>query len=131
MDYDHDEHSKYPLMYHMIFVCKYRKQLLSQFGDEIKSIFSGISDQSDFSILEMEVDKDHIHILVKSTPKISSLQIVRRLKQISTHQMWQNYPSELRRQFWKEHTFWSDGYFVCSIGNISHETVEKYIQSQG
>ena len=79
----------------------------------------------------MEVDRDSIHILVKSMPKISTLQIVRRLKQLSTHQMWQNHPTELRQCFWKEHTFWSDGYFVCSIGNVSRETVEKYIQSQG
>lgn len=44
MDYDHDEHSKYILMYHMIFVCKYRKHLLSTFGDEIKSIFGTIAE---------------------------------------------------------------------------------------
>ena len=115
MDYDHDAHSKYLLMYHMMFVCKYRKQLLSTFGDEIKSIFTTIAEKSEFSNLEMELDKDHIHILVKSVPKISTLQIVRRLKQISTHQIWKSHPFELQRQFWKEHTFWSDGYFVCSI----------------
>ena len=79
MDYDHDAHSKYLLMYHMMFVCKYRKQLLSTFGDEIKSIFTTIAEKSEFSNLEMGLDKDHIHILVKSVPKISTLQIVRRL----------------------------------------------------
>lgn len=122
MDYDHDEHSKYLLMFHIIFVCKYRKPLLSIFGGEMKSIFTDIAEQSDFSILEMEVDKNHIHLLVKSSPKISTLQIVRRLKQISTHRMWQNHSFELRRCFWKKHTFWSDGYFCvfdwkCQSGN--------------
>jgi hypothetical protein len=84
-----------------------------------------MAEQSNFSILEMEVDKDPIHLLVKSSPKISTLQIVRRLKQISTHRIWQSHPTELRKQFWKVHTFWSDGYFVCSIGNVSRETVKS------
>ena len=38
---------------------------------------------------------------------------------------------ELAKFFWKEKTFWSDGYFLCSIGNVSKETIEKYIQNQG
>lgn len=38
---------------------------------------------------------------------------------------------ELAKFFWKEKTFWSDGYLSCSIGNVSKETIEKYIQNQG
>lgn len=37
----------------------------------------------------------------------------------------------LTKQFWKEHTFWSDGYFVCSIGEANPDTVRKYIENQG
>ena len=79
----------------------------------------------------MEVDINHIHILVKYKPKISILQIVRKLKQISTINIWKEYPKELKLYFWKENTFWSDGYFACSIGNVSKETIEKYIRNQG
>ena len=39
--------------------------------------------------------------------------------------------NELAKFFWKEIIFWSDGYFSCSIGNVSKETIEKYIQNQG
>ena len=35
------------------------------------------------------------------------------------------------KQFWKEHTFWSDGYFVCSIGEANPNTLRKYIKNQG
>ena len=31
----------------------------------------------------------------------------------------------------KEHTFWTDGYFVCSVGNVSEEMLRKYIENQG
>ena len=37
----------------------------------------------------------------------------------------------LTKQFWKEHTFWGDGYFVCSIGEANPTTVRKYIENQG
>ena len=37
----------------------------------------------------------------------------------------------IKDHFWKEHTFWSDGYFVCSIGEASSETVRRYIKNQG
>lgn len=85
----------------------------------------------DFYIKEMEVDKDHIHMMISSVPKISPLQIVRVLKQQSTIQMWRRYASELKKQYWKENTFFSDGYFISSIGNISQETLKNYIENQG
>ncbi|AYD46296.1 transposase [Arachidicoccus soli] len=39
--------------------------------------------------------------------------------------------STLRKQYWCQHFFWSDGYFVCSIGEASPETIRLYILSQG
>ena len=61
----------------------------------MKDILYGISDNSDFAILEMEVDKTHVHILVKSESKISVLQIVRRLKLISIVKIWKEAPKYL------------------------------------
>lgn len=89
-----------------------------------------IAEKSDFTIKEMEVERDHIHLMVESVPKLSPLQIVRRLKQESTYYIWKKCP-QLQNFFWKEKTFWSDGYFCCSIGNASIDTVRKYIESQG
>ena len=79
----------------------------------------------------MEVDKDHIHFMIFSEPKVSPLQIVRILKQQSTIQIWRIYKKELRRSFWKENTFWTDGYFVSTIGEVSSKTLQHYIQNQG
>lgn len=133
MEYISRNHSKYLLMVHLIFVCKYRKKLLLRYGEEIKKIFYDIADEKDLSIIEMEIDKDHIHLLVQYNPTQSILDIVRYFKQISTYRIWRwnNNEKYLSKYFWKEKTFWSDGYFVCSIGNVSKETIEKYIQSQG
>ena len=127
----HGRHKWY-LKCHLIFVCKYRKRLLEgTIQDTIKEIFSVIEMHSDFSIDIMETDKDHIHLLISYPPNISVTTIARRLKQVSTRELWKRYPDWLRHHFWKEHTFWSDGYFVCSIGEAFPETVRKYIENQG
>ena len=124
--------SKFIIKYHIILVCKYRKQLLVGAVEyDMKKIMRHISEMSDFDIEVMETDKDHLHMMVRSEPKLSPLQIVRRLKQMSTSAVWKKYRDFLRHNFYKEHTFWTDGYFVSSIGNVSQETIKKYIENQG
>ena len=130
-NYKSKNHSKFIITYHIIFVCKYRKKLLINYGEDVKQIMYDISKRYDFDIKEMEVDKDHIHMMISSVPKISPLQIVRVLKQQSTIQMWRRYASELKKQYWKENTFWTDGYFCSTIGEVSSKTLKHYIQNQG
>ena len=130
-NYKSKNHSKFILTYHIIFVCKYRKKLLIKYGEDVKQIMYDISKKYDFDIKEMEVDKDHIHMMISSVPKISPLQIVRVLKQQSTIQMWRRYASELKKQYWKKNTFWTDGYFCSTIGEVSSKTLKHYIQNQG
>ena len=124
--------SKFLIKYHIILVCKYRKQLLVGAVEyDMKKIMRPISEMSDFDIEVMETDKNHLHMMVRSEPKLSPLQIVRRLKQMSTSAVWKKYRDFLRHNFYKEHTFWTDGYFVSSIWNVSQETIKKYIENQG
>ena len=108
---------------------KYRKNLVDRFP--IKDIFTEMQECQNFIIETMECDKNHIHLLVRAEPKVSPLQIVKRLKQLSTFWLWKNYAKQLKKEFWKEHTFWSDGYFVSTIGNVSEETLRRYIEEQG
>ena len=131
MEYGTRNHSKFLLMYHVIFVCKYRKQILNPISEELKQIIYDISKESDFKLLEMETDKDHIHFLIKSEPKVSVLAIVRRLKQESTIRLWKTQKEYLRKYFWNENTLWSDGYFASTIGNVSKEAAEYYLRNQG
>jgi putative transposase len=131
MEYISENHSKHLLMCHLIFVCKYRKKLLLKVGDDIKTEIESISNRYGWQIIEQEIDQDHIHILIRYSPKWSILEIVRLLKQLTTYRIWQKHNEYLSQHFWKERTFWSDGYFSCSIGNVSKEIIQKYIQEQG
>ena len=123
---------RYLLQIHLIFVVKYRKKLLigSLNDDMLQKIFD-ISKKYDFEIKTMNSDNDHLHMLVSMKPSISVSQIVRVLKQESTVYIWKKYKQFLKNHFWKEHTFWSDDYFVASIGNANEKTIQKYIAEQG
>ena len=123
---------KYSLKCHIVFCVKYRKKLLSKshIAQTIKdSILTNQTD--DFKIQVMEVDKDHIHLLVDYSPDISIVQIVRLLKQMTTTKVWFQHRKELIKYFWKRHVFWSAGYFACSTGDASTETIARYIAEQG
>ena len=123
--------AKYLLLVHLIFVVKYRKKLLVKYGDEVKAKMIEISSRCNFEIDTIEVDKDHIHLLVSYEPHISISQIVRVLKGETTHDLWVNHASALNLQFWKHHIFWSPSYFACSVGNASQEVIRHYIENQG
>ena len=129
MDYDRGNHSKFLILYHIIFVTKYRRKILNLIN--IKDIFKNIEINSEFIILEIEMDVDHVHFLIQSVPKYSISQIVRKLKQESTIKCWKLYNEILSIYYWKENVLWSKGYFVCTIGNVSKETIQKYINRQG
>lgn len=121
--------AKFLLKIHLIFVVKYRKRLL------VDSVRDTIIDSlrraqtKDFLIDILKTDIDHVHMMISHSPNISVSQIVRHLKQKTTVEVWKSH--DLSVNFWKEKTFWSNGYFVCSVGNASENTVRKYIENQG
>ena len=124
--------SKHYLKIHLIFVCKYRKPLLmGNLNEDMKTILENITNNSDFNIEVMESDINHIHFLIRYIPRLSVSSIVRKLKQESTKQIWFLYSDVLSQEFWLEKTFWSDGYFACSIGEASPDTIREYILNQG
>lgn len=126
-------HSKHLLMYHLIFVCKYRKQLFcdSAIVEKVKELSNEITKRKNVIIHYMEVDKDHIHYMIETKPTINLSQLVNNMKSYITYHIWKYFEPYLQKHFWKEKTFFSDGYFITSIGNVSEETLKKYIEEQG
>ena len=112
---------------------EYRKKLLmsKQISDDIKQFSYEICQKHKVIIRYMETDKDHIHYMIETEPTMSISKIVNLMKNYTTYHIWKRYLDYLRKHFWKEHTFWTDGYFVCSVGNVSEEMPRKYIENQG
>lgn len=126
-------HSKYLLQYHLILVCKYRKKFFknANISNLIKQLSYEICNKHHIRIKYMETDEDHIHYMIETYPNINLSNFVKLLKSYSTYHIWRLNSEVLRKELWKENTFWTDGYFICSIGNVSEQTLKNYIENQG
>jgi putative transposase len=128
-------HSKHLIMYHIIFVPKYRRKIFAnkKFADDLKEEMMVISQNYDFEIESIEIDPakpDHLHLLIRSIPKLSPAMIVRVLKQETTIWAWMHYEKYLKVFYWKDHLLFTRGYFCGSVGNISADQVEAYLEAQ-
>lgn len=125
-------HSKTSLKYHVIFSTKYRRKCLAGIRDIVLDSFRHAETMSDFLILSMELDKDHIHFLLSFKPSLSLEQVVSRMKQISTKYIYDRCCSHLARFYYGNNRhIWTRGYFCSTIGEVSEETVRHYIENQG
>lgn len=134
--YEYCNHEKFKMRYHLIFSTKYRKKLLGPIIDDVKSSMKRAEAmQNKWSIEVMEIDSklcDHIHFLIRATPTCTISNIVQKLKQISTYDMWQKHNSYLGSFYWSgKHYLWTKGYFCTTIGEVSEETLQHYIETQG
>lgn len=131
MDYRYNRHNrrKYSLKVHIVLVTKYRKQILKgSIADDVKQKILDIANTRGYEIIAMETDKDHIHFLLSYDTTDRVCDIVKIVKQETTYYLWQKYNSVLSKQYWKKKIFWSDGYFACSIGEVSSATIQNILR---
>ena len=105
MEYETKSHCKYIIALHLILVVKYRKPLLNgNLGEFVKKTVFDVSLSSDFRIEEIEIDKDHIHMLITIGTRYSVGQYARRIKQGTTTKIWKSFPY-LKTNFGKRKHF--------------------------
>ena len=121
----------YNIHYHLIWVTKYRRPcfVTEELVQEMKDILQNTADIADVLIEEMEVMPDHIHLLVSFKPKYSVTDIVKNLKGSSARIFVDRHPEIKHDKFWGG-KLWSPSYYVGTLGNMSKETVRRYIQNQ-
>lgn len=130
--YNRRNRRNYSLKVHIVLVTKYRKQLLKgTVAGDVKQKILDICNSNGWNIIAMETDNDHIHFLIDYEATDRVCDIVKIMKQQTSYYLWQKYSDFLSKQYWKKKIFWSDGYFACSIGEVSSATIQKYIESQG
>ena len=132
LSYKSIAHAKTYLRYHIIFSTKYRRKCLNNIKDSVLNSFKKAEDNSNFNILIMELDKDHIHLLLEFKPSMSITQVVKRLKQLTTKYIWDDNETYLKQFYWgSKKRLWSGGYFCSTIGQVSEQTIKQYIEEQG
>ena len=124
------KHAVYDLKYHLVWIPKYRKNILNkEVSEYLKVIFSKIAEEYSFKIDTMEVMEDHVHIFVEVPPRYSPARVVQIMKSVSAREVFSQFP-DLRKQLWVGE-LWNDGYFVHSVGDkVTADIIRKYIEYQ-
>lgn len=121
----------FALSYHLVFVTKYRKDVIAtdRVRDCLRQAFASVCSDFGGELRECDGEDDHVHLLVDMPPKVAPAVLVNSLKGVSSRLLRaQNLP-EIRRKFRGDH-FWSPSYFVASTGGVSLDKVRSYIQNQ-
>lgn len=127
-------HSKSRIRYHFVVSTKYRRKCFVGIENDVKRVFDKAVEKCDrVKLLAVGVDKDHVHFIVQAKPSMSASQIVSRVKQLTTHLLWQEHEEVLSRFYWgnKKGKLWTNGYFCETVGNVSEDKMLEYVKNQG
>ena len=122
-------HSLYECKYHVVFCPKYRYKILES---EVKQYMTqklyDLSGRKDgLEIVELNIQVDHVHVVLSIAPKYAVSSIVGYLKGKTALGCFDRFP-QLRKRYWGQH-LWSRGYCVSSIG-LDEERIRKYVRWQ-
>ena len=112
-------------------VAKYRRLVFTDEVDVVlKNVCIEISKRYEIRFLEIGIERDHVHLLIQSVPMYSPTKICNKVKSITAREIFSMVPS-VKKELWGGE-FWSDGYYVSTVGEHANETVIRdYIRNQG
>lgn len=122
-------HTKFRLMYHIVWIPKYRKRVLSgKIAKRLEFLFYQCAEINKWLIEELNIQPDHVHMMIQLRPSVSVSKAVQLFKGGSSKKIREEFP-ELEEFLWGD-SFWADGYFVETCGKFSEEVIRKYIENQ-
>jgi putative transposase len=128
-EYRRGAHTIFEIHLHLVWVTKYRRPALA--GDvavRVRDLIRDICGQHEVKIMKGHVAKDHVHLFLSIPPQVTISRLLQWLKGKTAHHLLAEFP-HLKKQFWGRH-LWARGYFCCSSGNVTDETIAEYIANQ-
>ena len=122
-------HTKHQLMYHLVWTPKYRKRILKgTLAQRLAELFNQCAEVNRWRIDELNVQLDHVHMLVQMNPDVSVSRMVQLFKGMTSKVVREEFP-ELKEFLWGK-SFWSDGYFAETSGQVNEDRIREYIRNQ-
>ena len=120
-------HAVYQINYHFVWCPKYRRQVLQgKISERLIELLPKLVSSLKGKVLELVVRPDHVHLFASFPPTIAPQQIMHRLKGASSHHLRSEFPKLKSRL----PSLWTRSYYVGTAGNVSSETIRKYIEAQ-
>ena len=115
--------------YHIVWVPKYRYRILKdKVGYEVMKTVRVYAERLGCSLVELNVQPDHVHLLVKVPPKVSTSKLMGAVKGKTAIQVFKQFPHLKKKPYWGNH-FWAKGYCVDTVG-VDAEMIRKYVKYQ-
>ena len=115
--------------YHIIWVPKYRfKILIGEIGAEVANCIRAFSEQKGCRIIELNVQIDHVHLLIMVPPKVSISELMGTLKGRTAIRVFNKFKELKNKPYWGN-KFWARGYCVDTVG-LDSEMIRKYVKYQ-
>jgi len=122
-------HTKFRLMYHIVWIPKYRKRVLvGEIARRLRFLLFQCAEINRWSIEELNIQPDHVHIMVQLRPSVSVSKAVQIFKGGSSKKIREEFP-ELEEFLWGD-SFWADGYFAETFGRFNEGVMREYIKNQ-
>lgn len=126
MEYNRSRNKVFLMNYHIVWCPKRRRSVLRyQIKNRFEQIIREVCEELKVTILAMEIMPDHLHLFVSANPDMSVQKIIQRIKGRSSRNLRQEFPHLLKLP-----TLWTHSYFISTAGNVSSETIKKYIAEQ-
>ena len=128
MDSNSLSHTKWNCKYHIVFAPKFRRKVIyGQLYRDIANILSTLFKRKGVRIVQSEMCRDHVHMLVEIPPSMSVSSFVGYLKGKSTLMIFERH-ANLKYKYGNRH-FWCRGYYVDTVGKDAKK-IEEYIRNQ-
>jgi len=122
-------HTKHRLQYHIVWIPKYRRRVLQgKIAIRLKNLLYEACKMNGWWISAMSIQDDHIHLVVQVSPNWSVAEVVQMFKGGTSRVLRKEFP-EMEEFLWGE-SFWADGYFAETVGQVNEEIIKKYIRLQ-
>lgn len=130
-DAHYENHYVYNTHYHVIWCTKYRNRIFTdqKLADEMKGILLDVAISYGITVENIEVMPEHIHMLISFRPSKTGSSVMKTLKGRSAKLFFEKHPEIKQAKCWSSH-LWSGSYYFSSVGNMSKETINKYISDQ-
>ncbi len=124
-------HTKHRMLYHIVWIPKYRKRILEgKIAQRIQELLLQCAEVNRWKIDELNIQRDHVHMLVRLRPDVSVSRVVQLFKGKSSYIVRKEFP-DLEEFYWgRADSFWCDGFFVETVGQVNESKIKEYIQNQ-
>lgn len=123
-------HVAHNLHAHLVFVTKYRKDVLDdEMLTRCEEIMRKVCEDFEAELKEFNGERDHVHLLVRHPPKVALSKLVNSLKGVSSRYLRAEYTGRINR-IGLGSVFWSRSYFAGSCGGAPLSIVRQYIEGQ-